>query len=56
MVDSEATNSFVHSKVVQYLNATNVDIPAMRGTLADISYIDCSSTIPLYLVLGGNIL
>ena len=30
MMDYGATNSFVYSKVIQQLNATTVDIPAMR--------------------------
>ena len=34
MVDSGSTNSFVHNQVVQHLNTTTVDIPAMRVTMA----------------------
>ena len=55
ILDSGATNCFVHSKVVQQLNATTVDIPAMTVTLADCSFIDCSNAFPLYLKLCGNI-
>ena len=55
MVDSRATNSFVHYKVVQYLNATSVDISAMRVAQADGYYIDCSTAVPLYLKLCENL-
>ena len=55
MVDSGAPNSFVQSEVVQQLNTTTVDIPAMRISLADGSYIDCSTAITLYLKLYGNL-
>ena len=55
MVDSGDTNSFVYSEVVQYLNATTVDVPAMRVTLPDGSYVDCSTAIPFYLKLCVNL-
>ena len=55
MVDARANNSFVHSSVIQYLNAETVDVPAMRVTLADSSYADCFAAILFYLRLGGNI-
>ena len=55
MVDSGATNSFVHSQVAQWLNAATVDIPAIRATLADSSFIDYSTAVPLYLKLCGNL-
>ena len=48
MVDSGATNSFEHSEAVQSLNATTVDIPAVIVTLADGSYVDCSTAVPCY--------
>ena len=32
---------------------TTVDIPAMRVTLADGSFVDCSTAIPLYPKLRG---
>ena len=48
MVDSKATNSFVRSEAIQYSNTTTVDILAMRVTLANGSYIDYSTAIPLY--------
>ena len=49
MVNSGANNSFVKSYVVQQLNATTVDVPAMRVTLADGSYVDCSNAFPFIL-------
>ena len=55
MVDSGATNSFVHREVVQYLNITTGAGPAVRVTLANGSYIDCSIPIPLYLKLHRNL-
>ena len=55
MVDSGATNRFVYSEVVQQVNATTVDVFAMRVTLADSSYIDFFIAIPLYLKICGNI-
>ena len=55
MMDSRATNSFVHSEVVQYLICTTVDVLAIRVTLADDSYVDCSTSIPFYLKLSGNL-
>ena len=33
MVDSRANNNFVHSSVIQYLNAETVDVPAMKVIL-----------------------
>ena len=51
MVDSRATNTFVHSMVIQELNAIAVDIPAMRVTLDDGSYVDCSI---IFLLSFGN--
>ena len=54
MLDSGATNSFVHSWVIQQLNATTLDIPAMRVNLADGSFVDYSTAIPLNLKLCGN--
>ena len=54
MVGSGATNSFMHRNVIQYLNATTVDVPAMRVTLTDGSYINCSTASPLYLKPCGN--
>ena len=53
MVDSGATNSFVHSEVIHLLNTITVDTPAMRVTLADNSYVNCSTALPLYLKLCG---
>ena len=55
MVDSGATNSFVYNEDVQQLNTTTVGVPAMKVTLADGPYIDCSTAIPLYLKLYGNL-
>ena len=55
MVDPGATNSFTHGEVIQKLNATTVDNPVMRITLADGSYIDCSTFVPLYLKLCGDL-
>ena len=51
MVDLGATNSFVHNEVVYYLNATTVDMPATRATMADSSYVDCSTAVTIYLKL-----
>ena len=34
---------------------TTVDIRAMRVTLTDGSFVDCSTAIPLYLKLCGNL-
>ena len=55
MVDSGAFNCFMHSKVIQHLNATTVDVLAIKFTLADGSYIDCSTAATLYLTLYGNL-
>ena len=55
MVDSGATNSFVHSEVFQQLNTTTVYVPAMRVTKADNLFINCSTAIPLYLKLYLNL-
>ena len=55
MVDFGATNSFIHSEIVWYLNATNVDVLAVRVTLANGSYIDYSIAVPLNLKLYGNL-
>ena len=37
------------------MNVTNVDILAMRVTLADGLFVDCSTAVPLYLKLCGNL-
>ena len=49
MVDSGATNSYMHSEVIQYLNGTTINLPDIRVTLADGSYVFFSNAIPLYL-------
>ena len=54
IVDSRATNGFVHSSAIQHLNATTEDVLAMRITLNDGLYIDCFISIPLYLKLCRN--
>ena len=53
-MDSGATNSLVHSEVLQFINATTVDVPAMTVTLADGSYVNCSTAVPLYIKLYVN--
>ena len=55
MVDSGATNSFMHSETVQQLSATTVDVLTMRVTPADDLYIDCFTIFPFYLKLFGNL-
>ena len=49
MVDSRATNSFVHNEVVQQLKATTVDVPTIEFTLTDSSCVNCSTAVTLYL-------
>ena len=55
MVDSRATTSFVHSEVLQLINAKTVDILTIRVTLANGSYIDYSTAFPLYIKLSRNL-
>ena len=55
MVDFLANNSFVYSEVFQKLHTATVDVPAMRVTLADGSYINYSIAVSLYLKLCGNL-
>ena len=55
MVGYRATNRFVHNEIVQYLNAITMDVPAMRVILADVSFINCSNSFPVYLQLCRNL-
>ena len=54
-MDSGAAKSFMHCKVVHYLNATTMGIPAMSVILADGLFIDCSIAVSLYLKLYGDL-